>query len=136
MALRIYGPDVTLIDAVDTGAQQPGALRGGLGRAFARPFGGSTNTAGLSAAPLALTPLSPSGGLADAFPSRLAQTPRNNLVVVDFDPVADPAALATFRARFGVETTTTSLSGAREGDPNAGTPPPLRFSRWIAHDQP
>ncbi len=173
VVLRNYGADVTLIDVVDTGTQQPGALRGCLaesGSTGALSFptnaplalnliwspslgGGKTVSAGsprpaflgwagVSTNPaspfdplVATTTLPPSDGREDAFPSRVALASPNNLVVVDFDPVADPAALATFCARFGAETTTIFIFGAREGEPS-GLAEARRFHHSVTQDQP
>ncbi len=47
-----------------------------------------------------------SGGVTFVFPTGALMAAQSYALVVGFDPVADPAALAAFRARFGVDTDT------------------------------
>lgn len=201
VALRIYGPDVTLIDAVDTGTQQPGVLQGCLAASGRAGVSVPTNpaprdqksilpndrgatpadrvsifpalrakaAAGLVGRRIPVMGTTPAGapgvgfsvrfslspeavsvfdrrstvskfhshsGTARAFSSRGFGPRHNNLVVVDFDPVADPAALATFCARFGVETTTTSIFNGRTAECGPFLAAPWRSSRRVARFQP
>jgi hypothetical protein len=87
------------------------------------------------------------GGIDFAFPAGAVMAAQSYLLVVDFDPVANPAALAVFRARFGVDTGTAifgpfkgRLSDAGESielyKPDAPSPPPdAGFVPWILVDR-
>jgi hypothetical protein len=75
------------------------------------------------------------GGIGFAFPTGAVMAAQSYLLVVDFDPVANPATLAAFRARFGVNTSA-AIFGPFQGrlsdegesielyKPDAPSPPP------------
>jgi len=88
-----------------------------------------------------------SGGIAFAFPTGTVLAAQSHLLVVGFDPVANPAALAVFRARFEVDAATTVL-GPFQGPlsnaggsielykPDAPSPAPdAGFVPWIPADR-
>jgi hypothetical protein len=75
------------------------------------------------------------GGIDFAFPTGAIMAAQSYLLVVDFDPVANPAALAAFQARFGVDSGTAVFGPFKgrlsdEGEsielykPDAPSPPP------------
>ncbi len=87
------------------------------------------------------------GGVAFAFPTGTVLGAQSYLLVVGFDPVADPAALAAFQARFGVDAATAvlgpfqgRLSNEGEGielykpDPPSAAPD-AGFVPWILADR-
>ena len=87
------------------------------------------------------------GGVAFAFPTGTVLAAQSYVLVVGFDPVADPGALAAFRARFGVDAATAvlgpfqgRLSNEGEGielykpDPPSAAPD-AGFVPWILVDR-
>ena len=50
-----------------------------------------------------------SGGIDFTFPGGITVSPNGYVVVVHFDPVANPQTLAAFRLRFGLSTNTPIL---------------------------
>ena len=88
-----------------------------------------------------------SGGIDFAFPAGTVLAAQSYLLVVGFDPVADPAALAAFQARFEVDAATAVLGPfqgrlSNEGEgielykPDAPSPAPeAGFVPWILADR-
>ncbi len=87
------------------------------------------------------------GGIAFAFPMGTVLEAQSHLLVVGFDPMADPAALAAFRARYDVDVATTVV-GPFQGPlsnaggsielykPDAPSPAPeAGFVPWILADR-
>jgi hypothetical protein len=75
------------------------------------------------------------GGITFSFPSGVVMAPQSYLIVVHFDPIANPSTLSAFRARYGISTNTPIVGPfngrlADEGDtvelykPDAPSPPP------------
>ena len=87
------------------------------------------------------------GGVAFTFPTGAVMAAQSYLLLVDFDPVANPTALAAFRARFGVDTNTLILGPfkgrlSNEGEsielykPDAPSAAPnIGFVPWILVDR-